>query len=309
MEFRNPTAATEANVSSLEYLTKHLSSPKKGEAEFARLLKRLGNSVERYPDWHPILTIPNKNHTHGVALQTLYKGIDHTRMFVRGFVTCPYDEKRADALVESANALPGIQAYRLNAPLYSDNAHPVVVEAMQVELEADGTIRSRDALAWYVQDIVKYARDAEVAETWWNIRSNILGFPHGSRSSLFVNQYTGGHMRKILDALNNSGMYGPIKESSLDMLSKSKQDKIGQTLIRTAVKNYQPDDNQEFEFELCGERCKATIRDTWGDGVELSVRVQIGMDCLYVSGFYYPLQDSVESLEPKGKRAIAEKFL
>ncbi|MGR5457353.1 hypothetical protein, partial [Vibrio alfacsensis] len=69
-------------------------------------------------------------------------------------------------------------------------------------------------------------------------------------------------MRKILDALNNRGMYGPIKEWSLDMLSKKKRDKIGQTLIRTAVKNYQPS-NEQFEFELHGEICEATIRDTW----------------------------------------------
>ncbi len=311
MEFRNPVAATEANASSLNYLTKNLSRPEKGEAEFDRLLKVLGHSVDSYPDWHPILTIPNRAHTHGETLQTLYKGLDHTRMFVRGFVTCPYDESSADALVEAANMLSGINAYRLSTPLYADTAYPVVIEATQVELEADGTIRSRDALAWYVQDISKHAHYAEVAETWWNMRSCILGTPHGSRSSLFVNQYTGGHMRKILDALNNSGMYGPIKEWSLDMLSKKKRDKIGQTLIRTAVKNYQSS-NEQFEFELHGEICKATIRDTWDDGTELSVKVQIGDigdTDLSVTGFYYPEQNLLESSDPKGKRAIAEKFL
>lgn len=40
----------------------------------------------------------------------------------------------------------------------------VVVEGTQVELEADGTIRSRDALAWYAQDISKHAHYAEVVE-------------------------------------------------------------------------------------------------------------------------------------------------
>lgn len=311
MEFRNPVAATEANTSSLHYLTKNLSNPRQGEAEFDQLLRRLGNAVDGYPDWHPILTIPNTKHLHGETLQSLYTGLDHTRMFVRGFVTCPYDESDANTLVESANLLAGIKAYRISTPLYSDMAYPVVVETTEVELEADGTIRSRDALAWYVQNIVKNARSAEVAETWWNMRSYILGTPHGSRSSLFVNQYTGGHMRKILDALNNSGMYGPIKEWALDMLSKKKRDKIGQTLIRTAVKNYQSS-NEQFEFELHGEICKATIRDTWDDGTELSVKVQIGDigdTDLSVTGFYYPEQNLLESSDPKGKRAIAEKFL
>ncbi|HAS3077707.1 TPA: hypothetical protein I6Y78_003996 [Vibrio parahaemolyticus] len=311
MEFRNPVAANEANAFSLNYLTKNLSNPENGKIEFDLLVKKLGNSVDSYPDWHPILKIPNPKGKYGETLQSLYKGLDHTRMFVRGFVTCPYEESRADALVEAANMLSGINAYRLSTPLYADTAHPVVVEAIQVELEADGTIRSRDALAWYVQDIVKHAHYAEVAETWWNMRRNFLGSPNGSRSSLFVNQYTGGHMRKILDALNNSGMYGPIKEWSLDMLSKKKRDKIGQTLIRTAIKNYQPN-NEQFEFELHGEICKAKIIDTSNDGSELSVNVQIGdesdMD-LSVTGFCYPEKNLIEAFDPKGKRAIAEKFL
>lgn len=311
MEFRCPTAAAEANAYSLSYLTKNLTNLKEGEAEFERLLERLGNSIDGYPDWHPILTIPPRAGDHGNTLQTLYKGLDHTIKFVRGFVTCPYSESGADELVNTANALPGIHSYRLNVSLYADNAYPVVVEATQIELEADGTIRSRDALAWCVQELVKSAHHAEVAETWWNLRYCILGAPHGSRSSLLVNQYTGGHMRKILDALNNSGMYGPIKEWSLEMISKKKRDKIGETLIRTAIKNYSQN-SQEFEFELHGELCKATIRDTWNDGSELSIRVQIGEVgelSLLVSGFYYPEKNIIESSEPKGKRAVAEKFL
>ena len=48
MEFRSPVAATEANASSLNYLTKNLSRPEKGEAEFDRLLKVLGHSVDSY---------------------------------------------------------------------------------------------------------------------------------------------------------------------------------------------------------------------------------------------------------------------
>src|SRR3546814_5713553 len=65
-------------------------------------------------------------------------------------------------------------------------------------MEASGTIKSGDALAWFVQLSAAEATGAQVAETWWNVRSLILGSPHGSRSSLFVNQHTGVHMRKIL---------------------------------------------------------------------------------------------------------------
>lgn len=309
MEFRYPTASAEANMKALKYLTDKLSAPEKGREEFERLTKELGTSITSYPSWHPILTIPrNQGMGRSGYLSSLYNGIDHTIQFVRGFVTCPYGEKTANALVDSVNQLVGLNAYRTDTPLYSDHAYPVVVEATEVFLSADGTIRSRDALAWCVQELVRNAHDAEVAETWWNMRSDLLGDPHGSRSSLLVNQFTGGHMRKILEALNNSGMYGPVKEWSLDMLSKKKREQIGRTLLRTALKQYQKG-RETFTFELNGEHCKASVRDTWDDGDELSVNVMIGASELVVSGFYYPDKDLLQILDPKGKQALAEKFL
>jgi hypothetical protein len=192
--------------------------------------------------------------------------------------------------------------------LYSDQAYPVVVAATNVELEADGTIRSRDALVWFAQQTAGEASNAQVAETWWNIRSYILGRPHGSRSSLFVNQHTGTHMRKILEAMNASGMFGPIRESSLDMLSRKKRDAISETLIRAAVNKWDKTSSQ-FTFELRGETCKASLRDTWDDNFELSVRVQIGSYDLYVSGFYYPNENKITHVDPIGRRQLAEKFL
>ena len=309
MEFRYPTAAAEENTLALKYLTKNLKDPNKGKEEFERLVSELGNSIDHYPDWHPILTIPlsayNKSSR---TLNDLYDHIDHTRLFVRGFVTCPYSEDNAKKLVNDINLLNDLRAYPTDIALYSDSAYSVVVEATEIELEADGTIRSRDALAWYTQDLVKNARAADVAETWWNLRSCLLGRPHGSRSSLLVNQFTGGHMRKILEALNASGMYGPIKEWSLDMLSKKKREKVSETLIRAALKSHKNQDG-EFNFELHGEECKAQVRDTWDDNTELSIKVEIGSSDLIVTGYYYPKTEILESSEPKGKRALAEKFL
>jgi hypothetical protein len=309
MEFRFPVAAAEANAAALQYLTKNLSDQDKGQAEVGRLLENLGNSINHYPDWHPILMIPqNAKSTSDSSLNQLYRGADHTISFVRGFVTCPYSEETANKLVNEANQLVGLHAYRTDVALYSDHAYPVVVEAIDVELEGDGTIRSRDALAWCVQELVMHARDAQVAETWWNLRSCLLGSPHGSRSSLLVNQFTGGHMRKILDALNASGMYGPIKEWSLEMFSQKKREKISETLLKAALANYKKQDG-EFEFELHGETCKSQVRDTWGDGTEFSIRVDIGNYDLSVTGYYYPEKDNLEASDPKGKKAIAEKFL
>ncbi len=39
----------------------------------------------------------------------------------------------------------------------------------------------------------------------------ILGTPSGNRSSLFVNQETGQSLKKIYNALIDTGMFGPIR--------------------------------------------------------------------------------------------------
>ncbi|HTU10966.1 MAG TPA: hypothetical protein VMG08_08725 [Allosphingosinicella sp.] len=311
MEFRSPTVASQQNARALSYLTKNLSDLEAGRLVVEELIEELGNAVERYPDWHPILTAPPRKRAEYISdIKQLeaYAGADHTQEFVRGFVTCPYSDIKADKLVATVGQIPGLYARRLHSPLYADSAYPVVVVAMNAELEADGTIRSRCAVAWFTQNMAAAADGAQVAETWWNIRSNILGSPHGSRSSLFVNQHAGAHMRKILEAMNASGMFGPILESSLDMLSPKKRDAIARTLLRTAI-NAWDGESPSFEFEMRGETCRAAIRDTWEDGMEFSIRVVIGSHDLYVSGFHYPKDDKITHTDPSGRRDIAEKFL
>ena len=311
MEFRSPTVAAQRNAKAMTYLTENLSNPEAGRRQVEKLIDELGNAVLMYPDWHPILTAPPRTgfeHVSSMSQLKTYEELDHTQEFVRGYVTCPYSDKSADQLVGAVNQVEGLYAYRLDEPLYSDHAYPVVVVAHGVELEADGTIRSRDALTWFVQQTAAAATNAQVAETWWNIRTSLLGKPHGSRSSLFVNQHTGVHMRKILEAMNDSGMFGQILEVSLDMLSQKKRDTISETLIRTAVKNWDKV-SESYTFEMRGETCKASLRDTWSDGEEFSVGVQIGKSDLNVSGFYYPKTDKITHVEPWGKREVAEKFL
>ena len=311
MEFRAPNVAKERNSEAIEYFTNNLSDKDQAKANLKVIIESLGDCVESFPDWHPIITAPQKG-VYRKALYTsgiqAYENADHTRNFVRGFVTCPYSRDAADKLCEEVNKFSELHATRLPFPLYMDNAYPVVVEALEVKLEGDGTIRSRDAIRWFAENTISEASDAKVAETWWNIRSLILGTPHGSRSSLIVNQHTGVHMRKILEALNNSGVFGPIKESSLDMLTRKKRDQVSQNLIRAAVKNWDQK-SAEFNFELRDETCKARIRDTWDDGHELSIRVEIGSYDLLATGFYYPNEDRVTNTDPKGKQKLAMKYL
>ena len=318
MEFRANQSAARLNSQAADYFTKNLSDRAKGMSLFNEVRARLGNAVESLPDWHPILTAPPdrpRHHWHASSYSQLpvYDLCDHTWEFVRGLLTCPYSETSADNLVEAVNQVQGLTAERLEGALYMDGAFPVLIEAWDVELDTDGTIKSRDALAWFVQATVKHARKAQVAETWWNLRNHALGTPNGARSSLFVNDYTGRHMRKILETLNDSGMFGPIREMSLDMLSERKRSTIGQTLMRAALEVSAPLSNiskeaRELTFDLRGERCKVRIRDTWGDGMEYSLRVSIGDFDLTVSGFYYPRDDRLEHIDPTGKQKLAEKF-
>lgn len=311
MEFRAPAAAAQLNANAMDYLTRNLTDPQAGRRVLNRIVSELGNATSSYPDWHPLLTAPDsagRDHVTSLSQLAVYAGIDHTKEFVKGFITCPYSETGADQIVDAVNRVTGLSAYRLAEPLYSDSAYPVVVVADEVFLEADGTISSRDAIAWFVEQTAKDARTAVFAETWWNIRSNMLGKPHGSRSSLFVNQYTGSHMRKILEAMNSSGMFGPIKEDSLDMLSKKKRTQICETLIRAAIKNWDKK-TTSLEFKLHGETCKASLRDAFDDNSEIYVRVEIGTHELHVSGFYHPNGDNITTLEPRGRRELAEKFL
>ena len=60
----------------------------------------------------------------------------------------------------------------------------------------------------------------------------------------------------------------------------------------------------------CGARhTGASLRDTWNDNHEISVRVEIGRFDLYVTGFYYPEDRRITHVDPRGKRELAEKFL
>src|SRR3546814_21037417 len=61
MEFRAPTVAAQQNAKALNYLTKNLKDPEAGRRAVEGLIEELGNAVDAYPDWHPILTAPPRH--------------------------------------------------------------------------------------------------------------------------------------------------------------------------------------------------------------------------------------------------------
>ena len=84
MEFRYPSAMAETNARSLSYLTKSLSNPEVGKAKFEELLEELGNTIDSFPYWHPVLTLPpndTNNNVYSPSELTTYKEIDHTILF------------------------------------------------------------------------------------------------------------------------------------------------------------------------------------------------------------------------------------
>lgn len=129
MDFRSPTAAVQENARAMAYLTRNLSDPSAGRQLVDDLVEELGNAVNRYPDWHPILTAPPRErseHVAGISQIKAYAGVDHTTEFVRGFVTCPYSADKADRLVATVGQVAGLNARRLDGPLYAENVEVCV---------------------------------------------------------------------------------------------------------------------------------------------------------------------------------------
>lgn len=180
------------------------------------IIDELGPVVDAYPTWHPLVLNHDSNHPTTTPNDRCgYKGLDHTRFFAHGFITCPYGD--GQEAINSVNELPShpaasITAERLDVQFYSPGATPILVKCeWHNPLDADGTIPLSIAMPLILENEVPCWRWAEVAETWETMRPYLLGSPHGSRSSLFVSQETGQAIKKIWNALIYTGMFGPVK--------------------------------------------------------------------------------------------------
>ncbi|WP_260435126.1 MULTISPECIES: hypothetical protein [unclassified Burkholderia] len=195
-----------------------------GESERARsrealleISDRLGPAVDGYPSWHPLVR-NYKDDTYPVMHpneECGYRGLDHTRYFANGFITCPYDD--GQTVLDSVNALPyhpaaRISAERLDVKLYNPSCTPILVECEWAEpLNPDRTIPLSVAMPLLLEKELPCVWRAQVAETWESMRPYFLGRPYGSRSSLFINQEAGQALKKVWEALIYTGMFGPIK--------------------------------------------------------------------------------------------------
>jgi hypothetical protein len=188
----------------------------RSEDKLFDIVEEYGSVIECYPSWHPLVT-----HHDDQCLPSDrcgYKGLDHTRYFANAFITCPYGD--GQEVIESVEALPysdivNIKAERLDVQLYRPQATPILVSCVwKKPIDTNGMIPASVAIPLMLQKEVPCWEGASRGETWESMRPYFLGAPHGSRSSLFVNQETGLTMKKVWNLLINTGMFGPIKVSN-----------------------------------------------------------------------------------------------
>ena len=191
----------------------------RSENKLYDIVEKYGPAVEGYPSWHPLVTHhDDRCPATAPSDRCGYKGLDHTRYFVNAFITCPYGD--GQEILDSVEALPyssfaTITAERLDVQLYQPNATPILVRCDWIKpISSNGMIPASIAIPLMLQKEVPCWEWAEYGETWETMRSYFLGSPHGSRSSLFVNQETGLTIKKVWNTLINTGMFGPIKVSN-----------------------------------------------------------------------------------------------
>ena len=222
MAFRADESASSGFITVKNYLVTKGVEPKerkRSEDKLFDIVERYGPVVQGYPSWHPLVThhddlfptsIPND--------RCGYKGLDHTIYFANAFITCPYDD--GQKVIDSVNALPHnpvatITAERLDIQYYHPQATPILVRCdWKKTISSNGMIPASISVPLMLLKEVPCWERAAAGETWETMRPYFLGSPHGSRSSLFVNQETGLTMKKIWNLLINTGMFGPIKVSN-----------------------------------------------------------------------------------------------
>lgn len=97
-------------------------------------------------------------------------------------------------------------------PLYANGAKPVLIWwSWNHDLDEDGTIPPAIAVPLMLSRTLADLSYAKLAESWEDMRYLLLGSPHGSRSSLLLNQLTVKQLRTMFNGLMESGAFGPPK--------------------------------------------------------------------------------------------------
>ncbi len=222
MAFRADESARNGFVAVKNYLIPRgieAGERERSENKLFDIVEKYGPVVDGYPSWHPLVTHHEDHYSvTAPSEQCGYQGLDHSRYFLNAFITCPYRD--GQKVVDSVEALPSslvatITAEPLDVQFYRSNANPVLVRCdWEKPLPLNGMIPASIAIPMMLQKEVPCWEWSQRGETWETMQPYFLGSPHGSRSSLFVNQETALTMKKIWNLLINTSMFGPIKVSN-----------------------------------------------------------------------------------------------
>jgi len=222
MTFRANESARDLLDAAVHRLTRGLEPENRDAAAayICAVADDFGPAVTRYPQWHPFICFNSFSETYAYGRpchHTGWDGIDHEATFQRAFITCPYGG--IDAIQASAKTING-KLRAMGLP-YQIKVEPITEVKLHHETTTPALVSARgmggdssaveDAAAitnalHTLRQIMEMGGD--VIEPWENVKEFFLGTPCGTRSSLFVSERAGSTMRRLLSALNKSGVFG-----------------------------------------------------------------------------------------------------
>jgi hypothetical protein len=232
MTFRANEAAEAGRAEAVRYLSMGVPENRSRVEELVRgWVAQYGPVVEGYPTWHPLMAGVDALNPRLRPDPESYPGLDHTVCFANAFVTCPYVGGGA-RVMEGAYKLPQygrkaaddwfcgdgrkmpprgygmVSAERLDEALYNTGTEPVLV-VCDWGLGGWAPIPQSEAVPRMLEHELPCRHGASIPESWESMHAYLLGSPHGTVSSLFVERETGTAMRRIWRELMNSGAFGP----------------------------------------------------------------------------------------------------
>jgi hypothetical protein len=224
MAFRAEEAAQAGFERAVQYLIPNGADSNlrlKVKSKLLDIVEECGPVVEGYPGWHPFLVESDSANWSPMTPNDLpsFRGLDHTIYFQNGILTCPYGEKTVKSLIEKVGGLTHRDAYFTfeeitDVTLYHENAVPLLIKCKWLVewKEFDNTFTMRTALGLMLEREIPNWRRAAYCENWEDMRGSVMGYPHGARSSLFVNQITGQQIKNFWNQIFKSGLLGDSRD-------------------------------------------------------------------------------------------------
>jgi hypothetical protein len=180
---------------------------------------KYGSVVEAYPFWHPLIRNQDSL-TRTPDRSCGYERLDHNIYFENAFITCPYGFENAETVIRSVENLDeypiaDIKASRINTSklkLYAENAFPVLItcewnEKVSLKFKMTGSF-DLISIPLILEKEMETWINAEVSESWDDMKPYYLGRPIVKDSSPFVSEETSKKIKELHKILCNSGMYG-----------------------------------------------------------------------------------------------------